>query len=69
MVSLDTCQAHSPAEDLHTSQGRPTNANRARKVEKKKSRNVCILETWSVRLMVETDGLIEVAMVRAMSGE
>ena len=44
MMPLDTCQARSPAEELHTSQGRNTFSQRARKAKKKKkkvrSRNV-----------------------------
>ena len=61
MMSLDTHQARSPAEDLHTSQGRTTIAHRARKAEKKKSRNVWRLGTWNVRSMVDTEGPTEVA--------
>ena len=67
MMSLGTRQACSPAEELHTSQGRNTIAHRARKAEKKarktekKSRNVLRLRTWNVWSMVNTEGPIEVA--------
>ena len=61
MMPLNTRQAHSPAEDLHTSQGRTMNAHRARKAERKKSRNSWRLGTWNVRSMVDTEGPIEVA--------
>ena len=61
MELLDTRQARSPAGDLHTSQGRPTIAHRARKADKTKSRNVWRLETWNIRSMGDTEGPIEVA--------
>ena len=69
MVSLDTHQANSPAEDLHTSQGRPTIAHRVRKAEKNESRNVWRLGTLNVRSMVDTEGPIEVASRGSEWGE
>ena len=61
MLPLDTCQAHSPAKDLHTSQGRAVIAHKSRKAEMKKSRNMRRLGRWNVRSILDTDGLIEVA--------
>ena len=69
MVSLDTRQVRSPVEDLHISQGRPTIAHRARKAEKKKSRNVWRLGTWNVTSMVDTEGPIEGASLGNEQGE
>ena len=60
MMPLDTRQTRSPAEDLHTSQGRKPFAHRARKAMKN-SRIVWRLETWNVRSIVDTEGPIEVA--------
>ena len=38
MMSLGTRQARSPAEELHTSQGKNTIAHRTRKAEKKQKK-------------------------------
>ena len=69
MVSPVTHQTCSPAEDLHTSQGRTSIALRARKAKSKKSRNVWRLGTWNVRFMVNTEGPIEIASRRNERGE
>ena len=55
MMPLGTHQAHSPTEELHTSQGRNTFVQRARKEE------VWKLGTWNVRSIVDREGTIEVA--------
>ena len=63
MVSLNTCQVCSSAEDLQTSQGRYHLARRARK----KKTLTWRVGTWNVRSMVGTDGSVEVASTRVDS--
>lgn len=69
MMPLDTCQARSPAENLHISQG-STFAHRARKAKRvQKIKCVWRLGTWNVRSMVDTEGPIEVASQGTERGE
>ena len=55
MAPLNTCQASSPVEDLHTSQGSNVRAFRVKRLPN------WWLSTWNVRSMVDTDGPVEVA--------
>lgn len=60
MASLGTCQARTPAEDLHSSQGSTCHlAQRA----KRKSKTWRI-GTWNVRSMVDTEGTVAIASRR-----
>ena len=54
MAPLSTCQASSPVEDLHTSQGSNVRAFRAKRLLNWQ------LSTWNMRSMVDTDGPVEV---------
>ena len=60
MASLRACQARTPAEDLHPSQGTCHRAQRARSRRSQTWR----LGTWNVRSMEDTEGPIEIASRR-----
>ena len=55
MALLGTCQAFSPADDLHPPQGSNVWAFRAKRLSN------WWLSTWNLCSMVDTDGLVEVA--------
>ena len=60
MASLGTCHAHTPAEDLHSSQGR--NHYLAQRAWKKSK--TWRIGTWNVRSMVDTKGTVAIASRR-----
>ena len=57
MALLKACQDHTPAEDLHPSQGTCHRAKRARSQRSQ----TWHLGTWNVRSMVDTECPIEIA--------
>ena len=62
MASLGTCtcQARTPAEDLHSSQG--SNHYLAQRARKKSK--TWRIGTWNVRSMVDTEGTVAIASRR-----
>ena len=61
MVSLDTYQACSPAEDLQPSQGRNKQHQQKHAHRARKTNLFLKVGTWNVCSMVDTEGSIEVA--------
>ena len=60
MALLIACQAHTPAEDLHSSQGTQHHALRVRR----KGPQMWLVCTWNVPSMVDTIGSLAIASRR-----
>ena len=59
VVSLSACQSCSPADDLHTSQGKPSFC--AHRAGSKRDFSMWYMCTWNVKTLLDVDGPVETA--------